>query len=216
MSIAFSNDGEILAITTIKNCGNSSDAFLYKINCPKMIDKGICTNTRFRTPGPASASAVCFTKNDDMIIFGMDDGNIFICKRETGFNYKFSNSLEIVHTSEIRVIKFSCDSSFLSTLDRAGNVVVWNGGSLTPCFDISGHKHNKMLEWHPFSQNDFIIGQHKPPALFLFNVASKKIVASYQKYDERVELTSIAFKKSTGELFANFHFKGNKHQISIS
>jgi WD40 repeat protein len=175
-----------------------------------MIDKGICTNTQFRTEGTASASALCFTKNDDNLIFGMDDGNILIYSKVKNFNYKFNSSLEKEHASEIRSMKFSFDYSYMASLDKAGNVMVWNGGSLSPCFKIPANKQNKMLEFHPFVQNEFILGQSKPPGLFLFKVAAKKSVASYQKDDDNVELTSIAFKKSTGELFANFHFRGEE------
>lgn len=235
--VCFTNDGSILVVAAFKqltgpgkfqetrhfkflfhqgNFNSISDVFIYKVNCPKVIENGIVSNRHFRSHGTDPIICLCFTKADNFLITADLNGHIKIYKREDEFYFSYIRDLPFINEETIEEIKFSYDFVYFATLNSACTVSVWNGGSLTPTGINFKFDYANSFEWHPFVEDEFVVGTYEPPALYLCSITEKKVVAHYKNSDESVRLSSFCFKKQTGEIFASFFFKGKKLGFYLS
>jgi hypothetical protein len=114
------------------------------------------------------------------------------------------------HKHEIIKICFSATARYMASLDVKGEFKIWNGGSWTYIFSYQHEKSRlyKHFEWHPYVENELIFGRQFLPALYLFNVTEKQIVASFTKWTQDWELSSFSFNPVTAQLAVCFYNEG--------
>jgi len=199
------------------------DIYLFQIDHDALFNSERLKTEKIRTPIPYDITALCFTQNDSYIMCGTNIGKIYVleCQQLAAKSkYKFGDStkqnwtyvtvLNNRHHQEIVKICFSASSRYMATLDVKGEFKIWNGGSWTYIFSYQ-HENSRLykhFEWHPYVENELIIGRVYLPAIYLFNVTERKVVASYTKTKNNWWLTSIAFNPVTAQLAVCFYNGG--------
>lgn len=223
--MAFSHSGESLAIAYRKSrrLRNEHDIYVFKIDQKELFDSENLDTEKLLTETPYDVTALCYSQHDNFLLCGTGSGAIFVleCKpvdRNPKTNESLVHNWTYVmylqssgHKNEIKKISFSAKFRYMATLDVKGVLTIWNGGSWTPIlnFEAEPSRHYVHLEWHPFVEEELILGKRFYPALYLLNVAQKSAVACFMSWKEELELTSIAFNPITAQLAVCFYNRGN-------
>ncbi|CAO1384754.1 unnamed protein product [Diamesa hyperborea] len=208
--MAFSHDADFLAIAFHK-CEKDledQDVYIFKMDQKLLFHSESLKTFRFRTKGDVDISAICYTRDNDHILLGSQDGNIQLYELHSSMKKRFIKYLPKVHKKTVKTITFSCNFKYLGTLDTSGLMVIWNGGSLTPFwlyrYSVSRYY---QIKWHPFVEDELILAKAVYPSLFLLKVSDKKNIASYCNWRDDVELSSFDFNPVSGQLAVCFYFQ---------
>ncbi|XP_070494701.1 protein cortex [Chironomus tepperi] len=222
VTISFANSGDYLAMAYRKSRRGflQDDIYLFQIDHDALFNSERLKTEKIRTPIAHDITALCFTQNDSYLMSGTNVGKIYVleCQQlaskskskfgdSTQPNWTYVTVLSNRHHHEIVKICFSASSRYMATLDIRGEFKIWNGGSWTYIFSYQ-HEDSRLykhFEWHPYVENELIIGRVYLPAIFLFNVTERKVVASYTKTKNNWWLTSIAFNPVTAQLAVCFY-----------
>lgn len=218
--LAFSNSGEFLAIAYRKSTlpKGKQDLYVFKISHKSLLDSENLDTEKVRTSTDYDVTALCYTSNDDFLLCGTSVGKILVFKCSAPspsssviHKWNFAETLETsYHRKAIKKISFSCNFRYMATLDASGQLVIWNGGSRTVIYCVKKEKSRfyKHLEWHPFVEEELVLGKSIYPALYLINVARKEVVACYLNWKDDMEITSISFNPVTAQLAVCFYIEG--------
>lgn len=227
--LTFSNNGDYLAMAYRKSKRTyfSHDLYIFKIDHDILFNSEKLETEKIRSELDYDITAMCYTKNDNYLMCGTEAGEIFVleCSMKrlqkddpSCLRWNIHKRLPIQHKHEIRKICFSATHCYMATLDVKGEFKIWNGGSWTYIFSYQKEESRlyKHFEWHPYVENELIFGREYFPALYLFNVTQKKIVAGFMSWKEDWELTSIAFNPVTAQLAVCFYNEGNNLAFYLS
>lgn len=208
--MAFSHDADFLAVA-FEKCEKDledQDVYIFKMDQKLLFHSESLKTFKFRTKGDFDISAICYTRNNDHILLGSQDGNIQLYELHSSMKKRFIKYLPKVHKKTVKTITFSCNFKYLGTLDTSGLMVIWNGGSLTPFWEYKySVSRYYQIKWHPFVEDELILAKSVYPALFLLNVSDKKNIASYCNWRNGVELSSLDFNPVSGQLAVCFYFR---------
>lgn len=217
--MAFSHDADFLAVAFQKSEKDleDQDIYIFKMDQKLLFHSETLKTFKFRTKGECKISAICYTRNNDYILLGSQDGNIQLYELNSSMKKRFIKFLPKIHKKSIKTISFSCKFRYLATLDTGGLIVIWNGGSLTPFWKYKySESRYYQIRWHPFVEDEMILAKAVYPALFLLNVSDKKNIASYCNWKSDVELSSLDFNPRTGQLAVCFFFHAESiNRVSI-
>ncbi|KAG5671466.1 hypothetical protein PVAND_001661 [Polypedilum vanderplanki] len=213
--ITFSNSGDYLAMAYRKSSRgyHFHDLYVFQIKHEALFTDEKLETEKIRTNIDSDITALCYTKNDRYLMCGTNKGEIYVIRQSNDPKKRISywtlmNKLTTKHDCEITKISFSATHKYMATIDKQGVFQIWNGGSWTSIFiyHYSENSHlYKHFEWHPFVDNELIIAKRFYPAIHLFNVTQRKIVATFMSWKEDWELTSIAFNPKTAQLAVCFY-----------
>lgn len=217
VSLAFSNNGDHLAMAYRKSrrAPFDFDLYIFKMQQNALFKSEKLDTEKIRTSIKDDITAMCYTQNDTFLMVGTSSGKIHALENvETDDcnRWHVFKTLTHSHKHEILKICFSARYQYMATLDNKGEFKIWNGGSMTYIFTHQKEESRmyKLFEWHPYVENELIFGRAYYPALFLFNVTEKKVVAGFMNWKDDWELTSIAFNPVTAQLAVCFYNQGNK------
>ena len=208
--MAFSHDADFLAVAFEKSEKDEEDqdVYIFKMDQKLLFHSENLKTFKFRTKGDFNISSICYTRNDDHILLGSRDGNIQLYELHSSMMKRFIKFLPKVHKKKVKTITFSCKFKYLGTLDTSGLIVIWNGGSLTPFWEYKySESRYYQIKWHPFVEDELILAKAVYPALFLINVSDKKNIASYCKWKNGVEISSLDFNPVSGQLAVCFFYR---------
>lgn len=217
VSLAFSSAGDQLAMAYRKSQRTPSDYDLYvfRMQQSALFKSEKLDTEKIKTDLSDDISAMCFSQNDTFLMCGSSSGNIYALEniRETAMNvkrWKIFKKLNNSHKNEIYKICFSARFQYMASLDVKGEFRIWNAGSMTHIFSYQKEDSRmyRHFEWHPFVENELILGRIFYPALFLFNVTERKTVAGFMNWKDDWELSSIAFNPVTAQLAVCFYNPG--------
>jgi WD40 repeat protein len=215
--IAFSNCGGFLAMAYRKSNRDLMyhDLYVFRIKQNALFTDEKLATEKVRTNVDGDITALCYTRNDTHIMCGTHNGGIYVIKRcPTPYHkhgYVFVTMLAEVHSAEIIQISFSATHLYMASLDKSGVFKIWNGGSWTIIFTYDfqiGSQMPKLLQWHPYVDNELIYAKKYYPAIYLFNVTQRKVVASFMNWKPHWRLSSIAFNPKTAQLAVCFYNTG--------
>jgi WD40 repeat protein len=215
VSLAFSNNGNFLAMAYRKSrrAPYDYDLYIFKMQQNALFKSEKLDTEKIRTTIRDDITSMCYTQNDTFLMVGTSTGDIHalenIRTQDTNSWHVFK-TLTHSHKWEISKICFSSRYKYMATLDVKGEFKIWNGGSMTYVFTHQKEesKMYTLFEWHPYVETELIFGRAFYPALFLFNVVEKKVVAGFMNWKEDWELTSIAFNPVTAQLAVCFYNQG--------
>lgn len=215
VALAFSTSGDQLAMAYRKSrrAHNEYDLYLFKMQQSVLFKSEKLDTEKIRTTDiEDDITAMCYTQNDKFLMCGTSNGKIHalqnIRDESKGINkWVIFKTLSHKHKNEIFKICFSARFQYMASLDHKGEFKIWNGGSMTFIFTHQKEESRmyRHFEWHPFVENELIFGRIFYPALFLFNVTEKKVVAGFMNWKEDWELSSIAFNPITAQLAVCFY-----------
>lgn len=209
-----------MAYRKSERSGKDQDLFVFRIDHKTLFDSENLDTEKIRTETNCDITALCYTQYDDYLICGTETGKILIleCIPPKKFNpddpepskWLFVKLCSSFHRHYITKICFSAKFRYMASLDSHGQLVIWNGGSWTVlyCLQKECSRLYQHLEWHPFVEEELVLGKTICPALYLINVVEKQVVACYLNWKEDMMITSIAFNPVTAQLAVNFYFRG--------
>lgn len=216
VSLAFSNKGENLAMAYRKSrrAPYDFDLYIFKMQQNALFKSEKLDTEKIRTSIKDDITALCYTQNDTFLMVGTSSGRIHALQNvrsKDNNQWHVFKTLNHSHKHEIIKICFSARYQYMATLDIMGEFKIWNGGSMTYIFTHQKEqsKMYRLFEWHPYIENELIFGRVFYPALFLFNVTEKKVVAGFMNWKDDWELTSIAFNPVTAQLAVCFYNQGD-------
>lgn len=217
VALAFSTSGDQLAMAYQKSrrALNDYDLFIFKMQQSVLFKSEKLDTEKIRTEIDDDITAMCYTQNDTFLMCGTASGKIVALENirdpSKGINrWVIFKTLERSHNCEIFKICFSARYQYMASLDNKGEFKIWNGGSMTYIFSHQKEKSKmyRHFEWHPYIENELIFGRIFYPALFLFNVTEKKVVAGFMNWKEDWELSCISFNPITAQLAVCFYNQG--------
>lgn len=215
--LAFSTTGEQLAMAYRKSQRSrfDCDLFLFKMHQNILFNNEKLNTEKVRTLINDDITALCYTKNDTFLMCGTSSGKIHALENikdpSKGINrWVVFKTLSNDHKKEIFKICFSARYQYMASLDVRGEFKIWNGGSMSYIFSYQKEESRmyRHFEWHPFVENELIFGRIFYPAIFLFNVTEKKVVAGFMNWKDNWELTSITFNPISAQLALCFYNSG--------
>lgn len=216
VALAFSSNGNFLAMAYRKSrrAAYDFDLYIFRMQQCVLFKSEKLDTEKIRTSIRDDITAMCYTQNDSFLIVGGSSGKIYALEniRTADTNrWHVFKTLSHSHKHEILKICFSARYQYMATLDIKGEFKIWNAGSLTYIFTHQKEESRmyKLFEWHPYVENELIFGRSFYPALFLFNVTEKKVVAGFMNWKDDWELTSIAFNPVTAQLAVCFYNQGD-------
>lgn len=221
--MTFSNSGNYLAMAyrksgDVRPGATTNDLFVFRIDRKTLFESDNLDTEKMSSATPHDITALCYSKDDEYLMCGTDVGKILMleCNLQNLENsgkqqkWKFDKVLTSNDTEEIFKISFSAKFRYMASLDVNGQLVIWSASTWTMLFVVQKEKSRlyKHLEWHPFVEEELVIGKTSYPALYLINVAQKEVVAGYSNWKDDMEMTSIAFNPKTAQLAVCFYMKG--------
>lgn len=231
--LAFASSGDFLAMAYKKSrrgC-HQNDLYLFQTDNKALFQSEKLLTEKTITMIKSDITAMCFTRNDQYLLCGTDLGEINVFETqpklsklglkkvtEREHSWILTKTLSETHTGRVIKICFSATARYLATLDCNGEFKIWNGGSWTYMFSYQHEKSlmYKHFEWHPFVDSELVFGRKSQPALYLFNVTEKQVVASFAKANRNYELTSIAFNPVNAQLAVCFYDRGKSAKLSFT
>lgn len=219
VALAFSTSGDQLAMAYRKSRRGffEYDLYLFKMQQEALFRSEKLDTEKVRTTdiNDDDITAMCYTQNDRFLMIGTSTGRIHALQNIRDASKRINKwvifkTLTNRHKNEIYKICFSARYRYMASLDNKGEFKIWNGGSMTHIFSHQKEesKMYRHFEWHPFVENELIFGRIFYPALFLFNVTEKKVVAGFMNWKEDWELSSVAFNPITAQLAVCFYNQG--------
>lgn len=215
VSLAFANSGDFLAMAYRKSrrAPYDFDLYIFKMQQSALFKSEKLDTEKIRTTIRDDITAMCYSQNDKFLMVGTSSGKIHALENITKNGVKcwhVFKTLSNGHKNEILKICFSARHQYMATLDIKGEFKIWNAGSMTYIFTHQKEESRmyQLFEWHPYVENELIFGRMYYPALFLFNVTEKKVVAGFMNWKDDWELTSIAFNPVTAQLAVCFYNQG--------
>jgi WD40 repeat protein len=219
VALAFSTNGDRLAMAyrKSKRMPNDYELFMFKMQHSALFKSEKLDTEKVRTEVTDDITALCFTKNDTFLMCGSANGKIYALESikdpDKNINrWTIFKVLNESHSHEVFKICFSATYQYMASIDIKGEFKIWNGGSFTHIFSYLKEESRmyRHFEWHPYVENEFIFGRIFYPAIFLFNVTERKIVAGFMNWKDDWELSSIAFNPVNGQLAVCFYNEGEK------
>lgn len=215
--VAFSNDGNKLAMAYRKSDRESPllpDIYIFKFDEKIIFDNCDLDTLKLNSRIPQDVTAVCFSPDNKTLLCGTEEAGILLLQfqnelmvKEGATNHFKTEVLtnEFQHW-EIIKIAFSCEMNYFAALDLDGMLVIWEWETKTPIYNFSRNSDHfiRLFEWHPFVNEELIVGNVLRCGLFLINVKEKRVTASYQSSDSRMQLRSMSFNPINGQLAVNF------------
>lgn len=221
--MAFSNSGNYLAMAYRKSGdtregATKNDLFVFRIDRKTLFESESLDTEKVSSATPHDITALCYTKNDEHLMCGTNVGKILIleCRMpksensEKQLTWRFTKVMTSSHKEEIAKISFSAKFRYMASLDVNGQLVIWNANTWEMLFCVQKERSRlyKHLEWHPFVEEELVIGKTAFPAIYLINVVQKEVVAGYSSWRDDMEMTSIAFNPKTAQLAVCFYIRG--------
>ncbi|XP_030377003.1 protein cortex isoform X2 [Scaptodrosophila lebanonensis] len=147
--------------------------------------------------------AVCcieWTRDSTEILCGTSNGDIYVLPVPA----MRTRLLIQKHKHPIRIMRFSPSMRYLATGDSIGNIYVFDGRTYQVIMHMgSRHRHGVVFDWHPWTGVDLAISEKVPASIIILNMPRAEIVASYQRRDKKIMISSVNFSNVTGELLVS-------------
>lgn len=190
------------------------DIYIFKFDEKIIFDNSDLETMKLDSRFNEDITAVCFSPDNKTLLCGTQNGNIWLLHFQNEMMVKegASNQFkrEILRNDhqnwEIIKIAFSCKMNYFAALDLDGMLVIWEWETRTPVYNFSNSINHfiRLFEWHPFVNEELMVGNVLRCGLYLVNVKEKRITASYESLDRRMQLRSISFNPNNGQLAVNF------------
>ncbi|KAH8305396.1 hypothetical protein KR018_001767, partial [Drosophila ironensis] len=115
------------------------------------------------------------------------------------------------HRHQVTKIQFAPGGKYFASSDTNDFIFIFDAASKKRLLKLCCK--NVVFDWHPWTGEDMVVAERRPASIFLFNVSSRKFVASYRRKDKRIIIKTVTFNKITGELLVNIIRKENADLI---
>ncbi|KAH8329091.1 hypothetical protein KR074_003718, partial [Drosophila pseudoananassae] len=147
-----------------------------------------------------------WSPNGDEIFCGTNCGVIIV------LTYPKLKSTQIrEHRHPITKIKFDPIGKYIASSDTNGTIFIFDAFSKKRLLKLGCR--SAVFDWHPWTGEDLVIAERRPASIFIFNMTSRKFVASYRRKDDRIFIKAVTFSKITGELLVNIIRKDNNMNL---
>lgn len=140
-------------------------------------------------------------------VSGTLGGSIFV------FDYadrKIKSIKKEVHSGSLVSIKFSFQYRYLASCDDDGMIRIWYcDGIHLELKNVIKRNSSIYFDFHPWKTHEIVIGVEKPAEIFIFNIATREVVAVYKQYFGfyNTRIHELSFSKLTAELLVCLWFK---------
>lgn len=189
------------------------DVYIFEVDEESLFHNADLNTVKLASMTKSDITAVCFGPDNKALLCGTEKGNILVIDFNEELVEKFSKVTLFKkkmlqnddHKFEITKIAFSCKFIHFASMDVDGVVVIWEWASRTAIHRIQiPSSFIRLFEWHPFVNEELLLGNFINCGLYLFNVSEKKVVASYENTNTRMHLRSISFNPVNAQLAVNF------------
>lgn len=216
--IAFSNEGHKLAMVYRRSqrdiAGKAHpDVYIFDVDEVSLFHNADLDTVKLASMSENDITAVCFGPDSSSLVCGTAKGELLVIDFSIEMSEKSSRVTTFGkqmlahdhHDDEIIKIAFSCKYLHFASMSQDGDVVLWEWASRTPIHRIAiAGAFIAMFEWHPFVNDELLLGSYTRCGLHLFSVSEKRVVASYENSTTRMFLRSISFNPVNAQLAVNF------------
>lgn len=220
--IAFSHEGDKLAMVYRRSQRDAAsngkkanpDVYIFDVDEESLFHNADLDTVKMVSMTEHDITAVCFGPGSQSLICGTIRGGILVIDFSVEHTTKVTKTKMFAkhllcndYASDYEIVKiaFSCKFLHFASMSIDGSVIIWEWASRTSIHRIKlSGSYIGLFEWHPYVNDELLLGSFVRCGLHLFNVSEKRVIASHENLTSKMYLRSVSFNPINAQLAVNF------------